>query len=88
MTAQAKLLPGFTGDVSLRLGASVGPAPTWGLEAGGQTEPSRELVAAHSAGGPWHTDTRCYGVAMFCQDCSWDVCGNWYLCGICVGFSF
>jgi hypothetical protein len=47
-----------------------------------------EVVPAHAAGGPWHTDTRCYGVVLFCQDCNFDVCGNWYACGVCFGFPF
>jgi hypothetical protein len=44
------------------------------------------VYLAHSAGGPLHTDTRCYGAAMFCQDCNFDVCWNWYFCGLCFGF--
>ncbi len=52
MTAQAKLLPGFTGDVSLRLGASVGPAPTWGLEAGGRRSPPENWSRPTAPVGP------------------------------------
>lgn len=33
-----------------------------------------------------HTNTRCYGLAMWCQDCQYGVCGNWHPCGLCVGF--
>jgi len=69
-------------------GGSTTPRVTAMISTAQRAKRQDELVLAHAAGGPWHTDTRCYGILLFCQDCNFDVCGNWYACGICFGFPF